>query len=109
MDFRFQRRITLAPGIRLNLSRRGFGLSVGPRGGSLSVGPNGVHGHAGIPGTGLAYRQKLNVRLDIDSEATGSGRRRFRCNSLACPHVVVTVSEYSREKWLPSHIRSFIR
>src|SRR5690625_670478 len=60
MAFRFQRRITLAPGVRLNLSKRGLGLSVGPRGASLSMGPSGVYTHAGIPGTGLAYRQKHN-------------------------------------------------
>ncbi len=60
MAFRFQRRITLAPGLRLNLSKRGLGLSVGPRGAGLSVGPRGVQGHAGLPGTGLAYRQKPN-------------------------------------------------
>ncbi|WP_416140752.1 DUF4236 domain-containing protein [Halomonas sp. HK25] len=59
MAFRFQRRIRLAPGVRLNLSKRGLGLSVGPRGASLSMGPSGVHGHAGVPGTGLAYRSKL--------------------------------------------------
>lgn len=46
MGFRFQRRITLAPGIRLNLSKSGLGLSVGPRGASLSVGPRGAYGHA---------------------------------------------------------------
>ncbi|MGM0536421.1 MAG: DUF4236 domain-containing protein [Pseudomonadota bacterium] len=69
MGFRFQRRITLAPGVRLNLSKRGLGFSVGPRGASLSVGPSGVHGHAGIPGTGLTYRQKLNTR---DRPASGS-------------------------------------
>ncbi|MGJ7461834.1 DUF4236 domain-containing protein [Halomonas sp. MA07-2] len=59
MAFRFQRRIRLAPGVRLNLGKRGLGLSVGPRGASLSMGPSGVHGHAGLPGTGLAYRSKL--------------------------------------------------
>lgn len=61
MAFRFQRRIRLAPGVRLNLSKRGLGLSVGPRGASLSMGPSGVHGHAGVPGTGLAYRRKLTA------------------------------------------------
>ncbi|MDR5900431.1 DUF4236 domain-containing protein [Halomonas vilamensis] len=60
MAFRFQRRITLAPGIRLNLSKRGVGVSVGPRGASVSVGPSGAHAHAGLPGTGLAYRTKLS-------------------------------------------------
>ncbi|SEL65290.1 Protein of unknown function [Halomonas daqiaonensis] len=78
MGFRFQRRITLAPGIRLNLSKRGLGLSVGPRGASLSVGPSGVHGHAGIPGTGLAYRQKLNTRSrrGDDRSVAAGGRSR---------------------------------
>jgi hypothetical protein len=61
MAFRFQRRIRLAPGVRLNLSKRGLGLSVGPRGASLSLGPDGMQGHAGIPGTGLAYRRKLDL------------------------------------------------
>jgi len=60
MAFRFQRRIRLAPGVRLNLGKRGLGLSVGPRGASLSMGPSGVHGHAGLPGTGLAYRRRLD-------------------------------------------------
>lgn len=60
MAFRFQRRIRLAPGVRLNISKRGLGLSVGPRGASLSVGPSGTHAHAGIPGTGLAYRKRLD-------------------------------------------------
>ena len=60
MAFRFQRRISLAPGVRLNISKRGVGLSVGPRGASVSMGPRGAHAHAGIPGTGLAYRTKLS-------------------------------------------------
>jgi hypothetical protein len=60
MAFRFQRRISLAPGVRLNINKRGVGLSVGPRGASVSTGPRGTHAHAGIPGTGLAYRTKLN-------------------------------------------------
>ncbi|MGM0855865.1 MAG: DUF4236 domain-containing protein [Pseudomonadota bacterium] len=60
MVFRFQRRITLAPGVRLNVSKRGIGFSVGPRGASVSIGPSGAYAHAGIPGTGLAYRTKLD-------------------------------------------------
>ncbi|WP_232222372.1 DUF4236 domain-containing protein [Halomonas alkaliantarctica] len=39
MAFRFQRRISLAPGVRLNISKRGVGLSVGLRGASVSMGP----------------------------------------------------------------------
>ncbi|PMR73738.1 DUF4236 domain-containing protein [Billgrantia endophytica] len=73
MVFRFQRRITLAPGLRLNLSKRGLGLSVGPRGASISVGPRGVHGHVGLPGTRtgpdleslLAQGATLEIQLEV--------------------------------------------
>lgn len=83
MAFRFQRRIRLAPGVRLNLSKRGLGLSVGPRGASLSVGPGGVHGHAGLPGTGLAYRQKLGGSGKPQGQREGaSGSRRSNAASL---------------------------
>ncbi|MCE0733512.1 DUF4236 domain-containing protein [Halomonas sp. G15] len=83
MAFRFQRRIRLAPGVRLNLSKRGLGLSVGPRGASLSVGPSGVHGHAGIPGTGLSYRQKLS----------GAGRQRRASRSAAASALAQRLAE----------------
>lgn len=69
MAFRFQRRITLAPGVRLNLSKRGVGVSVGPQGASLSIGPSGAHAHAGIPGTGLAYRTKLKSKATQPSSS----------------------------------------
>ena len=57
MAFRFQRRVRFAPGLRVNLSKSGIGLSVGPRGAGLSIGKRGVQSHLGLPGTGLAYRQ----------------------------------------------------
>ncbi|MBS9405555.1 DUF4236 domain-containing protein [Halomonas sp. TRM85114] len=71
MAFRFQRRIALAPGLRLNLSKRGLGLSVGPRGASSGVGSGGMLGSASIPGTGLAYRQKLNTANAGGRDANG--------------------------------------
>jgi hypothetical protein len=61
MGLRFRRRIRIAPGIRLNLSKSGAGLSLGGPGGSLSFGPQGPHIHAGIPGTGIHYREKISL------------------------------------------------
>jgi len=58
MAVRFQRRIRIAPGIRLNLSRSGIGISAGVRG--LRVGLDGrgrPYGSAGLPGTGLSVRE----------------------------------------------------
>jgi len=72
MAFRFQRRISLAPGVRLNISKRGVGLSVGPRGASVSIGPRGVYAHAGLPGTGLAYRTQLSSSRRASSKGQAS-------------------------------------
>jgi Protein of unknown function (DUF4236) len=53
--WRFQRRKQLAPGVRLNVSKRGAGLTFGRRGASLSVGPRGLAAAVTLLGTGLTY------------------------------------------------------
>ncbi|HBO1068893.1 TPA: DUF4236 domain-containing protein [Pseudomonas aeruginosa] len=60
MGFRFSKRITIVPGVRLNISRSGISTSVGPRGLSLTMGKRGTYLNAGLPGTGLAYRERLD-------------------------------------------------
>lgn len=59
MGFRFQKRITIIPGVRLNISKSGVSTSFGPKGASLNVGKNGVKGTVGIPGSGLSYSKQL--------------------------------------------------
>ncbi|MCA1809632.1 MAG: DUF4236 domain-containing protein [Lentisphaerae bacterium] len=54
---RFWRRIKIAPGLTLNLSKSGGSLSFGPRGAKFTVGPRGRRATVGIPGTGLFYTQ----------------------------------------------------
>lgn len=73
MAFRFQRRVRIAPGLRLNLSKSGVGLSVGQRGASLSIGKRGVQSHVGLPGTGLAYRQSHNRQSSSRTVEQASG------------------------------------
>lgn len=55
MGFRFFRRMKLAPGVTLNLSKSGGSLSFGPRGAKLTIGPRGQRATVGIPGTGIFY------------------------------------------------------
>ncbi|SDL22836.1 Protein of unknown function [Franzmannia pantelleriensis] len=62
MALRFRRRIRIAPGISLNLSKSGIGASIGPRGAKINVGSRGVYANVGLPGTGLSFREKLNKR-----------------------------------------------
>ena len=63
MPFRFRRSIRIAPGIRLNLGRRGVSASAGGREGHISVGTRGARATATVPGTRLSY-------------TTSAGRRR---------------------------------
>lgn len=55
MGLRFFRRIRIAPGLTLNLSKRGASVSVGRRGAHFTVGSNGTRETVGIPGTGVSY------------------------------------------------------
>ena len=62
MGFRFWRRIRIAPGVTLNLSKSGGSLSFGPRGAKFTIGPRGKRATVGIPGTGLFYTSTLRTR-----------------------------------------------
>jgi len=55
MGFRFFRRVKIAPGLSLNLSRSGVSPSLGVRGARMTLGRSGVRKTVGIPGTGLYY------------------------------------------------------
>jgi len=63
MGFRFQKRIPLLKGLKLNLSKTGASVTLGKKGASINIGKDGVTGNAGIPGTGLSYREKLSGRV----------------------------------------------
>ncbi|MDI7252965.1 MAG: DUF4236 domain-containing protein, partial [Actinomycetota bacterium] len=60
MAFRFWRRIRIAPGVTLNLSKSGGSLSFGPRGAKFTIGTRGKRATVGIPGTGLFYTTTLS-------------------------------------------------
>lgn len=57
MGFRFFKRIKLAPGITMNMSKSGPSFSFGPKGMKYTVGANGTRTTLGVPGTGLYYTQ----------------------------------------------------
>ena len=64
MGLRFQRRIRIASGGRLNLSKSGIGASVGRTGLRLGLDARGRrYFSVGLPGTGLSYRAFFGQRL----------------------------------------------
>lgn len=58
MGVRFQKRITILPGVSINIGNGGFSISIGPRGAKLTIGPKGVKTSVGVPGTGARYESK---------------------------------------------------
>lgn len=55
MGLRFYKRVKIAPGITMNISKSGASFSFGPKGMKYTVGPKGTRTTFGIPGTGLYY------------------------------------------------------
>jgi len=72
MGLRLFRRIKIAPGITLNLSKSGLSASAGVRGAHVTLGPRGVRRTVGVPGTGISY---------TDSSSTSSRPRRSRSST----------------------------
>jgi hypothetical protein len=58
MGLRFQRRIKVLPGVRINLSKSGVGLSVGGHGAHIGITARGQrYTSIGMAGTGLSWRE----------------------------------------------------
>ena len=61
MSFRFQKRIKMLPGLRLNVSKTGISWTLGTRGASVTARDGKLTGNVGLPGTGLSYRKRLDL------------------------------------------------
>ncbi|MGI0534994.1 DUF4236 domain-containing protein [Bacillus pfraonensis] len=60
MGFRFHKSKQIAPGIKLNASKKGIGISIGVKGARVSFGPSGTRVTTSIPGTGISYQKQIN-------------------------------------------------
>jgi len=75
MALRFRKRIKIAPGVNLNLGKRGASASIGKRGASVNVGgKGGPKATVGIPGSGLSHTSQLgNSSRDSRAQRKGIG------------------------------------
>ena len=63
MAWKFRKRIKIAPGLTINVSRSGVSTTIGSKGASVNIGKNGTYLNTGIPGTGI-YESEV-VRTDV--------------------------------------------
>jgi hypothetical protein len=60
MGMKFRKRIKIAPGVNINLSKSGASVSVGKPGATVNVGgKDGARATVGIPGSGLSHTEQL--------------------------------------------------
>lgn len=53
MRFRYRKSFKIAPGVRVNLSKSGVGVSADTKGVRVGIGPRGTYTSVGISGTGI--------------------------------------------------------
>lgn len=73
---RYRKRIKIAPGLNINLSKRGVSATLGPRGVNVNVGRSGAYLNTGLPGTGLYNRRKIaDLKREGSSSSSVSNKR----------------------------------
>lgn len=77
MGLNFRKSITILPGVKLNLSKSGVGISTGVKGARVSLNTKGqARTTLGIPGTGIYYTKQANVKRvakEAKDKFTGKG------------------------------------
>ena len=70
MGYRFRKSINLGAGVKLNVSKKGLGVSAGVKGLRVSHGADGkIRVTASAPGTGLSYQETLNKSSNSTMQA----------------------------------------
>ncbi|MFG1410323.1 DUF4236 domain-containing protein [Xanthobacter sp. VTT E-85241] len=95
MGWGFRKRIKIAPGVHLNLSKRGISGSVGGSPLSVKVG-RGTRVTGSVPGTGLSYSKSLSEKRGrrpqtVQQEPTISLKERIFSSLLGVAIVVALI------------------
>ncbi|MGP7733598.1 DUF4236 domain-containing protein [Oceanimonas smirnovii] len=77
MGFKFRKRIKIAPGLHVNVSKSGVSTSLGKPGATINIGKKGVKSTVGIPGSGLSYSQNLTNGVVPNEVASNSRKSGF--------------------------------
>lgn len=90
MGFRFRKSISLGKGIRLNVGKKGLGISAGVKGFRVGVGSRGAYTSSSIPGTGISWVNyaKGNKTNNIPSNNPSQASQGF---SPGCLLVIIAV------------------
>ena len=102
MGWSFRKRVNLGGGVKLNLSKRGVGVSFGVKGARWSIGPRGVYAYGGWG----PFRYQKKISGSRSGQATAGSKQtcgscgyqwspRGRIYSVRCPNCGVKFSSIS--------------
>lgn len=72
MAWSFRKRIKVAPGVHINLSKKGVSTSFGTKGASITTGSRGTYLNTSISGTGIYNRQRIDGGRNGDALSTST-------------------------------------
>lgn len=92
MGLRFRKSVKIAPGVRLNISKKSVGISAGVKGYRKSINSSGrVTTSIGVPGTGVSYVKTENLK----SKKKKTASNRASSTAAAANSSVVTSASVS--------------
>ena len=62
MGLYFRKSVKIAPGVRLNMSKKGMSVSAGPKGAKVNISKRGTYLTTSVPGTGVYSRRRISSR-----------------------------------------------
>jgi hypothetical protein len=91
MGFKFRKRIKIAPGLSINISKSGISTSIGGKGATVNIGKKGVTTTTSIPGTGISHSQKI---LSTDSSSSGKEKNQLSSNQKIVRNLLFLIIVY---------------
>lgn len=92
MGFKFRKRIKIAPGLYINLSKSGVSTSIGKPGATVNIGKKGLKATIGIPGSGISYRKNLSLDSNVQNVSSKVSKGNLTFGKLIIFFVVIIAS-----------------
>ena len=91
MGFKFRKRIKIAPGLSINISKSGVSTSIGGKGSTINIGKKGVTATNSLPGTGISHSQKL---FSTSSSSSGGSKKQLTPGAKIIRNILFLIIAY---------------
>jgi len=106
---KFRKRINIAPGVRLNVSKSGVSSTFGVKGASVNMGKDGAFLNTGLPGTGIYDRTKLGSNAESGGSSSMSNSNGYRTNESGYSVINANEIDFNDESSIPPYPKNKIR